>query len=468
MMRRGAWRSNWMKLQVFGAALLVAGLPAAVMAQTDSSEVRFGSSPNPVGSGARALGIGSAFIATADDATAASWNPGGLIALEKPEVSLVLDLKRRVEIYDGPGVAAENRNQALTYPGINYFSVAYPFKVRHRFFVASLNFQSLIDFEKRMRITRVVADEDFLRSSETTFRERGRLRAIAPALAFQISPQIAVGFTMAFWTDKLGYQNGWTDRRRARSTTTIGGNTFLSDTLLRQEFSFNGFGGNVGVIWDITPQWTVGAVAKTPVWGTARRQLLELRSTNYDTDGNVIGTPSEVEPISFDESMRMPPSYGAGVAYRHSDALTISADIYRTEWGLFLRGDTDPVNGAHRAINPISGDGYKKSNVSGTIQAHVGAEYLVIFPRTVVPVRGGLFYDPEPRAEGLEHVLGFALGTGVSIGPMIVDLAYQMRWGPNANPNVLGGDTSDVDAVVMSTGGSVLQHAFYLSGIYHL
>ena len=44
---------------------------------------------NPVGSGARALGMGGAFIAVADDATAASWNPGGLIHLENPEVSMV-------------------------------------------------------------------------------------------------------------------------------------------------------------------------------------------------------------------------------------------------------------------------------------------------------------------------------------------------------------------------------------------
>ena len=46
-------------------------------------------SMNPVGSGARALGMGGAFIAVADDATAASWNPGGLIQLETPEVSIV-------------------------------------------------------------------------------------------------------------------------------------------------------------------------------------------------------------------------------------------------------------------------------------------------------------------------------------------------------------------------------------------
>ncbi len=47
------------------------------------------STPNPVGSGARALGMGGAFIAVADDATAASWNPGGLVQLERPELSAV-------------------------------------------------------------------------------------------------------------------------------------------------------------------------------------------------------------------------------------------------------------------------------------------------------------------------------------------------------------------------------------------
>src|SRR5688572_12919627 len=41
------------------------------------------------GSGARAFGMGGAFLARADDATAASWNPAGLSYLRRPEVSLV-------------------------------------------------------------------------------------------------------------------------------------------------------------------------------------------------------------------------------------------------------------------------------------------------------------------------------------------------------------------------------------------
>src|SRR5260221_7577894 len=41
-----------------------------------------------LGSGARAFGMGGAFLARADDATAASWNPAGLSYLRLPEMSL--------------------------------------------------------------------------------------------------------------------------------------------------------------------------------------------------------------------------------------------------------------------------------------------------------------------------------------------------------------------------------------------
>ena len=48
-------------------------LPQPVHATTIFRQVGIASSPNPVGSGARAMGMAGAFIAIADDATAASW-----------------------------------------------------------------------------------------------------------------------------------------------------------------------------------------------------------------------------------------------------------------------------------------------------------------------------------------------------------------------------------------------------------
>src|SRR5688572_5106128 len=69
------------------AALLVAvGL---VLAASATAHAQLGLSLNRAGSGARAAGMGDAFIAVSDDGTAASWNPAGLAQLRQPEFSVV-------------------------------------------------------------------------------------------------------------------------------------------------------------------------------------------------------------------------------------------------------------------------------------------------------------------------------------------------------------------------------------------
>lgn len=60
-----------------------------------------------MGVGARALGMGSAFVAVADDGTAAFWNPAGLAKLKRPEGSfmhanLTLDRKYNFLSYAHP------------------------------------------------------------------------------------------------------------------------------------------------------------------------------------------------------------------------------------------------------------------------------------------------------------------------------------------------------------------------------
>ncbi len=80
----------------------------ATQASTIFQQTGISSSPNPVGSGARAMGMGGAFIGIADDATAASWNPAGLIQLETPEVSIVGDYSHSRASYssvDHPEIA---------------------------------------------------------------------------------------------------------------------------------------------------------------------------------------------------------------------------------------------------------------------------------------------------------------------------------------------------------------------------
>ena len=81
------------------SAFFLIGFSGPAHSFTIFEQVGLASAPLPVGSGARAQGMGGAFIAVADDATAASWNPAGLVQVERPEVSLVGAYVDRKEDY---------------------------------------------------------------------------------------------------------------------------------------------------------------------------------------------------------------------------------------------------------------------------------------------------------------------------------------------------------------------------------
>src|SRR4026209_2734400 len=78
--------------------IAIVALPLACAA---TASAQIGVSFNRTGSGARAAGMGNAFIAVADDGTAASWNPAGLSQLRKTEFSLVYSASRRNQFLEG-------------------------------------------------------------------------------------------------------------------------------------------------------------------------------------------------------------------------------------------------------------------------------------------------------------------------------------------------------------------------------
>ena len=98
---------------------------------------------NLQGAGARAAGMGGAFIGIADDATAVSWNPAGLTQLEKPEISFVGRFNRHVRTLKYQG---EESDFVQNSGGINFISAAFPISKNQLKFVGSLSLQNQLDF----------------------------------------------------------------------------------------------------------------------------------------------------------------------------------------------------------------------------------------------------------------------------------------------------------------------------------
>ena len=155
---------------------------------------------------------------------------------------------------------------------------------------------------------------------------------------------------------------------------------------------------------------------------------------------------------SENKHMDMPMSYGFGLAYRFTDEFTVSADIYRTEWGDF------EITGKGENTSPITGLPSGESDIDATHQVRLGAEYLFIEPGYVIPVRAGTFYDPAPAEGSPDDYYGLSAGTGIAKGPFVFDIAYQFRWGNDVGESILQN---------LQFSQDVREHTVYASMIVH-
>jgi long-subunit fatty acid transport protein len=420
---------------------------------------------NPVGSGARAAGMGGAFIAVADDATAASWNPAGLINLEKPEFSVVYSYFNRSQTYRSashPEMAGSSNE--MDAHDINFASLAVPFKLFDRNMIVTLNYQQLYDMNKNVVFTYNFdpGNIDGL-TGRYQFTQQGSIGAVSPAFAVQLLPELYFGATVNIW-DGIGGTSSWQNKSSFSGTGVLLIPQFSlvqpysSEFTETQKFSFSGLNANLGLLYTLNGKYSFGFVYKTPFDASVRKET----ST---TTNSIVSESTENLIYS------MPASYGFGLAYRHSDRLTFSLDLYRTEWSEFAI--TSRETGEKR--NPISNQPIGKGRPRDTTQIRLGTEYLFIGNKTVIPLRAGLFYDPEPgmrktRAQGAgsasddstwdavtNNYFGFSVGSGISIDSWAFDVSYQYRFGNRVSS----------DITIQNTSMNTTQHTILTSLIYH-
>ncbi len=425
--------------------LMMAGIclvPAApVWGQTLFQQVGVASPPVPVGSGARAQGMGGAFIAVADDATAASWNPAGLIQLEKPELSLVgAYIDRRADFTSDIDPEIDNsvddgRSE------LNYASAALPV-AWGRNMVFALTFQQLYDFDRSFHHALDFSDNAGLDLvQQIDFEQTGSVRALGIAGAIEITPRFSLGVTLNIWTDELGWDNGWREHYRVRSNGTLTGAPVAIDTDIEDRFEkFRGINANLGALWETDGWGRWGIVIKTPFKATlAHRFTFQSTETvGAPVDSVVVSGPIVVEE---EVELKMPLSFGIGWSRRFGDAWTLALDVSRTLWD-----DYTLIDGQGVEFSPIDGRLKSQSQVDPTTHVRLGAEYALLLPRyrLALPLRAGLFYDPEPGEAGARDFYGLALGAGLSRRRFSLDLAYQLRWGTDLDSgNLIANSRTD-------------------------
>ena len=413
------------------------------------AEVEIPSSFNPVGSGARALGMGGAFIAVADDATAASWNPAGLSQLKKPECSVVTSLFHRNEdISFGTNPEADGSHNIFD-SNINYLSLSYPFRLFNREMIMSLSYQHLYDFNRDWEFLLHHDIELQISDDNWKYKQTGSLSALGISYCARIIPKLSVGVTLNFWDDDLT-PNGWKERYHMTQTGIFLTAPLSATTDKIEEYSLSGFNFNLGMLWYVNHKWTVGAVFKSPFKADVRHKFQRDWVMEMPFD------QSEFSHFVEDEELEMPMSYGIGFVYNFSDNFSVSGDIYRTEWDNCIYRDAEG-----KETSPVTGG--DASDVDPTHQVRMGFEYRFINKEKeyLVPIRGGIFYDPSPAEGSPDDFYGFSLGLGFSQSDLFsLDIAYQYRFGNDTGHHLLRYE--DIDFYQ-----DVDEHMVYLSLIWY-
>lgn len=391
--------------------------------------------PLPVGSGARALGQGGAFIAVADDATAASWNPGGLTQLERPEFSLVGSFLFLQQDFDHDNDSLLSLDKEEAHRGeLNYMSVAYPFEVFGKNLVAALNYQQKYDFLADLNLDEV--DPVLNLEGNIDFESHGGVGALTPAISMQVIPRLSIGVAVNFYTDEYFKDFAWKEKTRGTEKgTTFLGSPFEFRFDKEQTFkNFQAVNATIGLLWDVWERegrrFTVGAVYHSPYTADVDRITNSKSVLNGDKE------PDDYRREHF--RIEYPQSIGAGLGFRYSDALSLSLDVTWTEWSKFMQKDergneTRPLGGAS-----------ENRDMNDLFAVRLGTEYLIFKQKVIIPVRCGLFYDPRPSLNSSTDVYGFSVGSGITFKRLSFDGAYQFRWSTNADGEDLSPDLKDI------------------------
>lgn len=423
---------RWTVLLGMAGSLLSAQSPIGIII-SEQSRTSF----TVQGAGARAMGLGGAFIAVADDATAVSFNPSGLAQLLKPEVSLVLRGVKRDVAYEDVQARAGARQLMVSDSLISnahvdplFLAGTVPLRVGERTLALQLSLQRLIalgesdtrDLSETPQGSAGTAPSRLFQSID----QKGQIDLYSLAMAYEASERILLGVSINLW------RGAWD--LDSRSTKTSAGTTTYVD--FSQSNHLEGSNFNLGLIWR-WPTWSLGLVHRTAFHADY------TFGTYLDTSS--LGGKPQVAP-SIDSGLHWPSTTGLGFAYRPWERWLISTDVARTAWSTARYLSSRPsLNG----LNFFDLD--KGTRTPDSTDFHLGVEHILLSSSgNVVPLRLGYSREPQPavdRVTGQQRVIyGASLGSGLKRGSYTVDVAYRFGWGKRQASQFL-----DVDQILSRT-----------------
>ncbi len=398
--------------QLLAGCLLAGFLAAPAHAVTDEEifrDFRF----NFANPGARALAMGGAFIAIANDATAAQANPARLGVLRLPEIFAEIRSRDTQESAKDTGTFRINQSinptatlnlsssvepEAQTTPSV--VSFVWPFNTRRAFTVA-LSRQELLSVESQAsnRFVEIPLNsspfqdpndpEDFTNSSSGNID--AKLVQWNLGGGVQITRDLFVGGSVV--VGQLDLQSSMVSTfSDPDNVTGLGGldprfQTPMGSTLISTSIDDSA----TDLQWSFGLFWKLNEFVQ---FGTVYKKGVEMQVEEQVQDFSGSGLPSVVET-----TFKVPDTSGFGVAYRpfalsaspKAQNLLFALDVVRVE-------NEDLVEGFQSQLNVITLPKFIKNvefEAQNQTEVHLGAEYYIPAGKGLFAVRGGFFTDSD-------------------------------------------------------------------------
>ena len=346
--------------------------------------------------GPKALGMGGAFVALSNDATAMYWNPAGL-AGQKSSVSAFFTGIMPIGTYEYAPAGVTTETKSNIYPTGGLFGV---------YTKDNMTFGLGVYVPAGLGAEYEGADLVNLSGGVFDWESRIGVIAISPSFAFQVNDKFSIGVAANIYY-------GIFDLSRPDAADLNRDGVPESPVQYTEESTGLGFGATIGLQYDISKKLTIGASFRT----TTAVSMEGDAVINHATFGNIVET-------KFEREVSWPLWIAGGLAYKPTECLTLVLDAQYSKWSLL-----DELIAEYEKMP----DGEFTLNWEDAVQIRVGGEYMVS-PKTAI--RLGYYYDPAPAPDETLNILFpsstnhvVTAGFGHSFGKYRLDAAFEYLLG---------------------------------------
>jgi len=375
-----------------------------------------------LGKGARAAGMAYAFNAVADDATALSWNPAGIVQIKKPELGFSNSIKN-----------TEYRHAILEYDykavySFDFFGFVYPLKLKRKNLVLGASYQNKMNFKYNFEN---LPSED----SKMYGKRNLTVNSVSLSGAFSITRFIGIGLSYNQWFS-LGnkMENHEYLYKKYADEYTFDRNI---------NYSYSGHNFTAGILLDFSPfhvplRYTVKYDSKlwlTDVYDfTGREELI-----HYDGADTIY-----LNLLNVTEKFEYPGIITSGFAYRIGNYLTLACDfdiqLFRDNSWIYDYSQTRRYFTGGQETIYIDDKGYEDVvffyDFVAFNQYRIGLEYILHPEFGYIPVRAGYKNSPTEMntfnkyKKPVKRTMANSIncGTGITLKRFSIDLAYEANW----------------------------------------